>query len=178
MKTIILSFVLIFSVTLIHAQNRQKKNKKKQKAYYKEQQKIRINEIVRSKDFIFKAQTVYPLNADPRTFTSDFGIEVRNDSVFSYMPYFGKNYVQDFTTTKNSPMGFIQAIDDYDYNKTRKKYIITIKVKNIHELVTLVFHISKMGNTSVSASFFNRQSIRYDGEILIPQAVEMEEEQE
>ena len=31
---------------------------------------------------------------------SDFGVEVRGDSIFSYLPYFGNKYERDLTTFK------------------------------------------------------------------------------
>ncbi len=65
-------------------------------------------------------------------------------------------------------MGFMQPIDDYDRSGTNVGYRIVIKVKNENEFINLVFHISKRGYTSLSASFLNRQSISYDDEILIP----------
>ena len=169
MKIIILSIFLIFSLTCIYARNSLQISKKQLKAEKKEQQIKQIKEILGSKNFIFKAESVNPVNAGTKKLTSDFGIEVRNDSIFSYMPYYGNAYSRDYTSFKNSPMGFMQPMESYRQSKRKSGFVIDIKVKNEHDVIDLTFHISKTGSTSVSASSINRQNITYTGEILIPQ---------
>lgn len=168
MKT--LPFILFFLViiTTVYSQDQSRKGKKRLKAELKAEQIRQIREIVNGKNFVFKAETVKPINSKRLTLIDDFGVEVRGDSIFSYLPYFGNNYERDFTTFKNSPMGFMQPINDYDRFSTNEGYKIVVKVKNENEFINLVFHISKRGYTSLSASFLSRQSISYEGEILIP----------
>lgn len=175
MRTLIITVLLIFSITSVYSQNSDRKSRKRKKAELKAEQTRRIREIVNSKNFVFKAESVNPRNTKRMRLLTDFGVEVRGDSVFSYLPYFGNNYERDLTTFKNSPMGFMQPISDYDRSSTNEGYKIAIKVKNENELINLVFHISKRGYTSLSASFLNRQSISYDGEILIPPQPDEEE---
>jgi hypothetical protein len=177
MKILILSIFLAFSSTCIYAQNTVQKSKKQLKAEKKAQQIKEIRDIVTSKNFIFKAESVNQVNAGTKKLTSDFGIEVRNDSIFSYMPYYGNAYSRDYTSFKNSPMGFIQPMESYRQIRRKSGYAIDIKVKNQHDVIDLTFHISKTGITSVSASSINRQNITYTGEILIPQPKFVESEQ-
>ena len=169
MKILILSVLMVFSGTFIYAQNYGNKSKKQLKAEKKAQQIKKIRDIVASKNFIFKAESVNPVNSGTKKLTSDFGIEVRNDSIFSYMPYYGNSYSRDYTSFKNSPMGFMQPIESYRQIRRKSGYAIDIKVKIEHDVIDLTFHISKTGITSVSASSINRQNITYTGEILIPQ---------
>lgn len=171
MKILILSVLLAFSGTFIYAQNTGNKSKKQLKAERKALQIKQIKEIVASKNFIFKAESVNPINTGTKKLTSDFGIEVRNDTVFSYMPYYGNSYSRDYTSFKNSPMGFIQPVESYKHVKRKSGYVIDIKVKNQHDVIELTFHISKTGIASVSASSINRQNITYMGEILIPRPI-------
>jgi len=150
MKILILSVLLTFSVIFIHTQNAGK-SKKQLNVEQKALQIKQIIEIVASKNFVFKAESVNPVNAGTKKLTTDFGIEVRNDSVFSYMPYYGNTYSRDYTSFKNSPMGFIQPIESYRQSRRKSGYSIDIKVKNQHDVIDLSFHISKTGITSVSA---------------------------
>lgn len=168
MKIIILSVLLVFSVTFVYAQNQGNKSNKQLRAEQKAWRTEQIKTVIRNKQFIFKAQTIIPKNERTKTLTTDFGIEVKNDSVFSYMPYYGNTFSRDYSSFKDSPMGFMQPVDDYSTERTRSGYIIRIKVKNGHDVIDLTFHISKTGNASVSASSINRQSITYTGIILIP----------
>jgi hypothetical protein len=169
MKILILFVLMAFSGTFIYAQKTGNKSKKQLKAEAKALQIKQIKEIVAGKNFIFKAESVNPVNAGTKKLTTDFGIEVRNDSIFSYMPYYGNSYSRDYNNYRNSPMGFIQPIESYRQRKRKSGYAIDIKVKNQYDVIDLTFHISKTGITSVSASSINRQNITYTGEILIPQ---------
>lgn len=182
MKISILFFILVFSVVSTFAQEDSKKSKREEKAELKRLKAEAIREIVKSKNFVFKAETVNPMNTRTKALTSDFGIEVRNDTVFSYMPYYGNTYSRDYTLQKDSPMGFIQPIDTFTTKRTKKGYLIEIRLTNVHDVIDLNFHINLDGLTTASASSINRQAISYTGVILIPEkavdpAKESEKEQ-
>jgi hypothetical protein len=168
MKIFVLTVIIVLTGTLIFGQNTGKKSKRDLKAEIKAQKIKQIKEIVISKNFIFKAESVNPVNAGTKLLTSDYGIEIRNDSIFSYMPYYGHTYSKDYSGFTNSPMGFIQPMESYKQSKTKSGYLIEVQVKNQYDIIDLTFHISKTGITSVSASSINRQNITYTGEILIP----------
>ncbi|HCE59123.1 MAG TPA: hypothetical protein DER09_15145 [Prolixibacteraceae bacterium] len=168
MKISILLFTLILSVATSFAQKEVKKSNSELKAELKRAKAEAIREIVKSKNFVFKAETVNPMNTRTKTLTSDFGIEVRNDTVFSYMPYYGNTYSRDYTTFKDSPMGFIQPVDTFTTKRTKKGYLVKIRVTNVHDVIDLNFHINLDGLATASASSINRQAISYTGVIIIP----------
>lgn len=170
MKKLTLFFVLILSVSVLFAQE---KRSKKQIRTERKSQKIQlIKSIIDNKTFVFKAYSVIPKNERTKTLISDFGIEVRNDSIFSYLPYYGNTYSRDYSSFKDSPMGFAQPMESYKRVKTKKGFEVSIKVKNMNDLIDLAFHISKMGSATVVASSLNRQAITYTGEIFAPKSGE------
>ena len=170
MKTLTLTFLMILSVTLIFAQD--KKSKKQLKAERKAQKIQLIKSGIDNKTFVFKAYSVVPKNEKTKALISDFGIEVRSDSIYSYMPYYGNTYSRDYASFKDSPMGFMQPMESYKRVKTKKGYDVDIRVKNVNDIIDLAFHISKTGDATVVASSINRQSISYMGEIFVPQPKE------
>jgi hypothetical protein len=177
MRIVLLTLILFFSLSSVYSQNAGKKSKKRLKAELKAEQIRQIRDILNSKNFVFKAKTVNPVNMKQMTLRSDFGVEVRGDSIFSYLPYFGNEYVRDFSSYKNSPLGFMLPITKYSRSGTNNGYKIQMKVKNENEFINLIFHISKTGYTSLSATFLIRQSISFEGEILIPLSNDEPEEQ-
>lgn len=177
MKLHILTILLVIPF-LIFAQQEPKKSKKQLKEEQKKERIEKIREIVRSKNFVFKAETVNGVNSRTKNLTTDFGVEVRNDSVFSYMPYYGNTYARDYTSYANSPMGFIQPIDSYSMQKTNKGYLVDIDVTNKHDVINLKFHINKDGETTLSANSINRSSVSYTGFIIVPVEERKEESPE
>lgn len=171
MKSLTFTVIMILSVTLIVAQD-SKKSKKQFKAEQKSQKIQALKSLIDNKTFVFKAYSVIPKNEKTRTMISDFGIEVRNDSIFSYLPYYGNTYSRDYTSFKDSPMGFAQPIESYKKAKKRSGFDVEIHVVNDRDVIDLDFHISKMGDASVVASSLNRQSITYVGEIFAPKTGE------
>ena len=167
MKLQILTILLVIPF-LTFVQQEPKKSKKQIKEELKKERIEKIREIVRSKNFVFKAETVNGVNSRTKNLTTDFGIEVRNDSVFSYMPYYGNTYSRDFTSQINSPMGFIQPVDSYSMKRTNQGYYIDIDVTNNHDVINLKFHINKDGDATLSANSINRSSVSYTGFIIIP----------
>ena len=168
MKIFTIIILILFAATSVFAQTTEKKSKKQLKAEQKALKIQLIKDLVDNKTFIFKATSVIPKNEKTRSLTTDFGIEVKNDSVFSYMPYFGNTYSRDYTSFKDSPLGFMQPFESYKKTKTRSGYDVDIRVDNNHDIIDLAFHISKNGNASLTASSINRQAISYMGEILAP----------
>lgn len=172
MKTFTLIILLFFSVTQIYAQNPENKSKKQLRTEQKALKTQRLKDLVDSKTFVFRATSVIPKNEITKSLKSDFGIEVRNDSVFSYMPYYGNTYSRNYMSFKDSPMGFMKPYESYKKIKTRRGYDVDIRVKNEHDIIDLSFHFSKSGDASLTASSINRQAISYMGEILAPKPKE------
>ncbi|MGZ5191332.1 MAG: DUF4251 domain-containing protein, partial [Flavisolibacter sp.] len=54
--------------------------------------KARTKELVESKTFIFKVQTVMPSGTFNVQVTSDYDIKLNGDSLVTYLPYFGRAY--------------------------------------------------------------------------------------
>lgn len=167
MKTLTLTFVLIFSATLLFAQ--QTKSKKQLKKEAKAQKIQLIRDGVNNKTFVFKAFSVVPKTERTKSLINDFGMEVKGDSIFSYLPYYGKIYSRERqdASFNNSPMGFAQTMESYKRTKTKKGYEVRIKVNNNNDIIDLVFHISKNGSATLVASSLNRQAISYMGDIFV-----------
>lgn len=175
MKTLTFTLVLLLATSLSFAQT---KSKKQQRKEVKAQKIKLIRDGVNNKAFVFKAYSVVPKSEKTKSLVNDFGMEVRGDSIFSYMPYYGKIYARDRqdASFNDSPMGFAQPMESYKRTKTKKGYEVNIEVNNNGDIISLVFHISQNGSATVVASSLNRQAISYMGDIFIaPPATEDDE---
>lgn len=165
MKNLIFTVIILLMVFTISAQETQKKSKKELKAGKKVQQMQEIKALVESKNFIFDVRNVNPMGARSITPTTDYEVKITNDSVYSYLPYFGVSHSAVYGGSE-SPMIFSKPFESIDMQVIKKGYLIKVAVKNGSDLLNFSFNISATGSTTLTVSSINRQAISYYGEVL------------
>ena len=163
MKKIILLVLILSCVTIINAQEK-KKSKKEIKAEKNAKLAAETTELINSKTFVFKARTAIPMGGRTVNLTTDYDVRVENDSVFSYMPYYGRAYTAAYGG--ESPMNFEAPILDYSSEKTKKGYQVKLVAKNKNDRIEFSFQIMETGSTTLVANSTNRQSISYYGMLV------------
>ena len=87
MKTIRMIFLLLLmavtGVPALSAQTRKEKKEMKQKA---------VKELVLSEKYKIDVNRAIPATGRSVSLTSPYSVEIRNDSVISYLPYYGRAY--------------------------------------------------------------------------------------
>lgn len=163
MKTILM-VLLIFSLISGNAQETGKKNKKALKAEKRAQQIAEIKSLVNSNAFEFDAINVNPLTGGTINLTSSYDVRIQNDSLYSYLPYYGRAYTTAYGG--ESPMIFELPIEVYSVEPAKKGfYVIKASVKNKMDNVEFNFHVAETGSASLTVISNNRQSISYHGNI-------------
>jgi hypothetical protein len=165
MKTLMMMAILVICVLGVSAQETEKKSKKELKAE-KEAKKIEETKaLVESKMFVFDARTANPMKGRTMSLTTDYDVKITQDSIYSYLPYYGVAYTASYGGT-DSPMIFDKPFDTINMEKTKKGYTIEVDVKNGNDKLDFSFYISENGTTTLSVSSTNRQSITYYGDIV------------
>ena len=77
------SLLLSGSMIPITAQNKKEKKQQREQA---------VREAVDAKAYKINVDRVMPMKGGSKHLTSDYSLEIRNDSVYSYLPYFGVAY--------------------------------------------------------------------------------------
>jgi len=150
-------FFLALGSTKVIAQSskQQKQNQKEEK----------INELINSQHYTFIPQTVLPSGGSTKTLTSDYELKIKNDTLTSYLPYFGRAYTASIASTEN-PLDFTTT--DFTYNITNHKnggWDISIKTKNSGDPRQLTLSVSKDGYASLQIISTNREPISFNGYI-------------
>lgn len=161
MKNAILFVVLIFSVTTVFGQDTEKKSRKEKKAEKEAALIEQTKNLVESKNFVFVPRTANPMGGRSVTLTTDFELTLTNDSVNSYLPYYGRAYSAAYGG--ESPMNFNLPTIDYSSEKTKKGYEVKFSVKNANDRINLTFQIMETGSTTLQVNSTNRQGISYFG---------------
>ena len=163
MKKLIFLFIVLLTVPNIIAQKADKKSRKEIKAEKKVLLKEKIQKIVDSKTFEFIPNTALPARGRSISI-SQFNLQLKNDTLTSYLPYYGRAYTADYGST-SSPLNFEGVIENYEKTRGKKNYNVQFNVKNKSDNLVYRFQIFDNGSTSLNVQSVNRQSISFNGYI-------------
>jgi Domain of unknown function (DUF4251) len=121
-----------------------------------------VQNMINSKKFTFRAQSVLPMSGMSRQLTSEYEVKFIGDSVVAYLPYYGRAY--------SAPYGGEGGIDftstQFEYKaKPRKKggWDISIRPKDTKDVRELNLIVSENGSANLQVSSNNRQPISFQG---------------
>lgn len=160
MKTsrLILSGLFFLIITQpVMAQSRNEKKAQTERA---------VKEAIVAKQYKISVNYMQPMRGGSRALTSDYSLEVRNDSVFSYLPYFGVGYSIPYGGGKG--LIFKAPISEYETEYLKKgKAGISFKTANEEDKYEYRLTIYPNGSTSIHVQPTNRQAISFSGDMNI-----------
>jgi len=124
-----------------------------------------IKTILESRNYVFKARTVYPQSGRMRQLTPDYDVTFTRDDITAYLPYFGKAYSAPINITEGG-IKFTSTKFDYKSEKTSKYWEITIKPKDAPDVQQLYLTVFDNGNANLRVTLTSRQPISFDGDII------------
>lgn len=157
-KLFILAVLLICgSMTPVMAQTKKEKKQQTEQA---------VREAIDAKKYKIDVNRVMPMKGGSKHLTSDYSLEIRNDSIYSYLPYFGVAYTIPYGGGKG--LNFNAPLSEYtsEYSK-RGNARITLKVRNEEDNYIYNITIYPNGTSSIQVTPTNRQSISFSGEMDI-----------
>ena len=107
---------------------------------------------------------MYPLRGQARMVSFGYSVEVRNDSLFSYLPYFGRAYSVPYGGGKG--LNFSAPIKSYQEREIKQGVRrIEIGVANEEDTYLYSIEVFDSGNASVDVQSRLRDHISYTGEM-------------
>lgn len=148
-RSLFILLSLLFSISALQAQ---------------ELDKATVQQLVQSKNFVFRAQTVLPMSGASRQLTSEYDIRFLGDSVVSYLPYFGRAYSAAYG--EGGGIKFTSKKFEYKAKQRRKGgWEISITPEDTKDVQQLNLTVSENGYASLQVTSNNRQPISYNGYI-------------
>lgn len=159
MKTIISTLALAATLTIsVPAAAQQDKESKKERT------EQAVKKALEERNYTIAINHMNPMKGRSRTLTSDYSIEVRNDSLFSYLPYAGEAYNVPYGGGK--ALNFNAPIGEYKQEAGKKgRTEITLDVKNEEDHYTYRLTVFPNGNATLNVQAIHRQSISFSGEM-------------
>ncbi|WP_455591518.1 DUF4251 domain-containing protein [Bacteroides sp.] len=154
-----LLIMLIFaSACTLTAQTRKEKKEMKEKA---------VKEIIESENYKIDVATAYPRRGRMVTLSSPYSLEIRNDSVYSYLPYFGRAYSIPYGGGQG--LMFKVPIEKYEMEYGKRGVArANLTARSIDDRVKFGITIYPNGSAHIDVTMQQRESINFSGDLYIP----------
>ncbi len=158
-KKIIIGLLVAF-IALSLPMNAQSKKQKE------EEISKTIRELIEAQKINVEVDIAFPMRGPSRHLTSNYSVEVRNDSVFSYLPYFGIAYSAPYGGRAKGLI-FDEKITDYKLIFDKKGTAnISFRTRNEEDSYIYWIKIFSSGSADVRVTPNNKQSISFYGEFI------------
>ncbi|EJX07287.1 hypothetical protein, secreted [gut metagenome] len=152
---LLLLALLLGMITPLSAQNRKEKKKQKKEA---------VEQSIRSGHYKIDVQTALPMSGPSIPLNARFSLEIRNDSVCSDLPYFGRAYSIPYGG--GDGLQFSAPMQNYTMKIDKKGTAdIRFTVRNTEDQYEFSAKIYSNGSTSIQVNMQRRQSINFHGQL-------------
>ena len=99
---------------------------------------------------------------------SNYRLEVRNDSLISFLPQYGYNQILGEAGVGTGGLRLYEPISSYQEELTKKgKRHIEISVEEEDDTLLFVIEVSDNGNSNISVRSLRRERISYSGYMML-----------
>ena len=152
-----LLLALLVDIPTLSAQSKKEK---------KEQKKEAVKKLIESENYKIDVNTDMPMRGRSIPLTSSYSLEIRNDSVISYLPYYGRAYSIPYGG--GDGLNFKAVLKEYSMKMDKKgNAVIEFIARNPEDRYEYRVKVFPNGSASIDVNMQNRQSISFQGELYI-----------
>ena len=152
-------FVVLMAVIALAACSTLTQAEKEQR---KMAQKQAVEKALADRHYTIDVLMMYPQKGPGRQVNGDYSLEVKGDTLVSYLPYFGRAYQVPYGGGKG--LNFSAVMDYYSATTDAKgKTIVVIGVTNDEDTYEYTLSIFDNGSTTIDVSAQQREHISYSG---------------
>ena len=135
-----------------------------ERAAQKAEQVKKVTAALNRRQYKIAIARMYPMNGPSKTVTYGYSVEVKNDSLFSYLPYFGRAYNVPYGGGKG--LNFSAPIGSYQEEVAKNgKRRIEIGLTNEEDTYLYILEVFDNGSSTVSVMSRQREQISYAGDM-------------
>ena len=125
-----------------------------------------VNKALDKRHYTIDIRTMTPNRGATKNVTSNWSLEVRGDTLISYLPYAGRAYNVPYGG--GNGMNFTAPIKKYQDTKGKKDdRLIVIEVDNDNDTYTFSLEVFDNGRTDIDVQSREREFISYSGEMVM-----------
>ncbi|MBR2776450.1 MAG: DUF4251 domain-containing protein [Prevotella sp.] len=126
------------------------------------EQAANVKKALTERKYRIAVSRMYPRSGAAKSVSYGYSVEVRNDSLFSYLPYFGRAYQVPYGGGKG--LNFSERIGSYHESQLNNgKRHIEIQVKNEEDTYLYTLDIFDNGSSQIDVQSRQREQISYSG---------------
>ena len=124
----------------------------------------KVTNALNNRDFKIAIDRMYPMRGSSKHVSFGYSVEVRNDTLISYLPYFGRAYNVPYGGGKG--LNFSAPIGSYqEFMKRNGQRHIEIGVANDEDTYFYTIEVFDNGSSSVDVRARQRERISYSGNL-------------
>lgn len=162
-KNIVISMAMILLAVVMLGSCATSEERAAQKAEHAKKVKAALD----SKTFKISVNRMNPMRGASKSVSYGYSVEVRNDSLISHLPYFGRAYNVPYGGGKG--LSFSAPIGSYqEYQQKNDLRQIEIGLTNDEDTYIYYIKVFDNGSSSIDVQSRQRESISYSGEMIWP----------
>lgn len=158
----VITMSLIFLISTNGFTQDELKSRKEIRKERKMQIQNRVDSMITATDYVFTARSAHPMSMEVVDLTSGYELKVIGDSVSVYLPYYGRAYQSDYSSTEGGIKLEVLS-EEYSLKNEKDGYEVSFKAESDSDTYTFNLSVSRSGYASLHVSSNNRQSITFNG---------------
>jgi hypothetical protein len=161
MKNLIFTLIAVFFLSAVTEGQGNRKELRKARNQAKAEE---VKNFIDNRNFEFCAQTANPMGGGLIQLTGANTLDILNDSVNAYLPYYGVAYYAEYGGGEGG-IKFGGKPESSNWKTSRNGYDILMKFRTSKDLYDLHLFVSSNGYASLQVACINRQPISFSGYI-------------
>jgi len=128
------------------------------------QKALAVEKALASRRYVVDVRMMYPRRGRAVNVSSNYSLEVKGDTVVSYLPYFGRAYSVPYGGGK--ALNFSAPISSYESARDEKgRTYVKLVTDNEEDVITFQLEIFDNGQATIDVQAREREPITYSGEL-------------
>ena len=124
-----------------------------------------VNAALTDRHYRISITTVYPKTGGSVNVSRDFFLEVKGDTLLSYLPFFGRVYSLPYAGSEKG-LNFTERIRRYETHRPQSgQTCIKLMVRNEEDTYNYRIDVFDNGRASIGVRSINRDYISFDGDL-------------
>ena len=156
--------LLITTIAMVSCASYTIDGQKVSKELYEQFVAKKVEQNLADRHFVINMKSMHPFRGTSRHLTSDYSLEVRGDTVISYLPYFGE--VRNVPYGGGKGLNFAGWLTLYEaYQVVAGMYRVVMGVENDEAQYRYILEVFDNGSSTLDVSSYNRDPISFTGDM-------------